>query len=94
LYVPDRLAGRRVERREPAVDHADKDLAVVERHAAVHDVAAGARAADAIGLRVPAPQLLTGARVEREHVAHGVDAYSTPFATSGVASRPRSEPVS
>ena len=52
-------------RREPAVEHADVDLALVERGAAIDDVAAGDVVVLAMHFGVVLPQLLAGARVDR-----------------------------
>src|SRR5690606_4767048 len=64
LHVPDRLAGHRVQGGQSAIDHADVYLAVVERDAPIDDVAAGPRPTRPIGLGVPVPELLAGARIE------------------------------
>ena len=57
--------GRRVERDQPAIEGADEDLALVERDAAVDDIAAGPVAQLARHLRVVGPQALARARIDR-----------------------------
>src|SRR5689334_21925635 len=54
-----------VERDQPAVERADEDLALVQRDAAVDDVAARLLAVARRDLGVERPQLLAGARVDR-----------------------------
>jgi hypothetical protein len=75
-HRPHDLAGLRVERLEPSVERARIDAALVDRDAAVHDVAARVGARRPRHLRVVAPAQLSGARVDREYHApraRGVD---------------------
>ncbi len=72
---PHRLAGERVQRYQPSVDHRRDDSAVVESHAAVHGTAANLRPhGGLIHFRIPAPQLLARASVQRVDDAPGRDA--------------------
>ena len=72
---PHRLACQRVQREQAAVDRGRDDHAVVERDAAIHVAAADHRTRGRlVDLRIPAPEFLAGARVEREDDAPGRDA--------------------
>ena len=70
LHGPVDVAGLRVQRHEPAVEQADVDAALVERDAAIHGPAAGARAA--LGEAtfhqrgIPSPLQRAGAHVDGE----------------------------
>ena len=71
--VPDLLAGRGVDRHQPAVEQGDVDLPPVDRDAAVrHPAAAGVLDVGAVRLRVVGPDLLAGRGVEREDHAPAV----------------------
>ncbi len=67
LGRPDLLAGLGVERDQAAVERADIDLVLPDGHAPVHRAAAGVDLPGA-GVRIEAPQVLAGARVERPHL--------------------------
>src|SRR5207249_1799862 len=54
--LPQRLSGLRVERDQPSVECADKDLALVDRNAAIDDVAAGFGSCLSGNLRIISPQ--------------------------------------
>src|SRR5262249_30693181 len=64
LHRPDQRAGGGVERDQAAVERAAVDAALVDRDAAVHDVAAGVRADALRHLRIVRPDELAGARVD------------------------------
>ena len=63
VFLPDDLAGLLVEGDELGVEGAEDHLVLVERGAAVHDVAAGQDALGQAG--VVFPELLAGARIDR-----------------------------
>ncbi len=69
LHRPQRLAAPHVESDQPAVERADEDAATPGRDAAIHDVATGIDRLVAGDLRIEAPLLFAGARIEREHFA-------------------------
>ncbi len=68
LRRPQFLAGGRIEGDEAAVERADEHLALVDRDAAVHDVAARVLAFLAVDLRVVVPLDRARARIERVDV--------------------------
>ena len=63
--APFHFAGFSVEGLEAAIDHADKDLAIIDSDAAVHDVTAGFYANGAVDFRVMHPELFASDRVQR-----------------------------
>src|SRR5690606_26581420 len=67
--LPDRLAGRGIERDETAVERSEIHLAVPRSDAAVRHVAAGVHAPLAGNFGVVAPELLARARIERKDLA-------------------------
>ena len=69
LDAPDPGPGALVERDEPPVERANVDHAVVQRNAAVYDIAAVEESSLAVDLRVIGPFHLTGLGIEREHHA-------------------------
>src|SRR5262249_11110491 len=62
--LPELPAGGGVERHQPAVERAEEELALVDRYAAVHHVAAGEPAVAPRHLRVERPKYVAGARVD------------------------------
>ena len=65
ILLPDLRAGRSIERNQAAIIGADEDLALVERNAAIHDVAAAAITLRPVDAGVVGPELLAGSRVDR-----------------------------
>ena len=74
--APHRLARRRVERHQPAVEGADVDLAVPGRDSATDHVAAALDAELARHLRIVGPEQLAGRGVVRlDHAPRGRDVH-------------------
>src|SRR5262249_40808605 len=69
LHAPRGLAGLHVERDQASVERADEDLVAPHADTAIHDVAARVHRLRADHLRIEAPFLFAGARVERVHLA-------------------------
>ena len=69
VLFPDLLAGDGVERDQPSIIGADKDLALVKRDAAIDDVAATFVALLAIDAGIITPDLLAGAGIDGVHHA-------------------------
>jgi hypothetical protein len=68
---PDRLAGGRIQRDQPAVDRADIHLALPHRDAAIDHVAAGMDRLAADHLRIIFPQHPPRSGIERHHLRPG-----------------------
>ena len=71
VLLPHPGARRRIDRHEPPVIRADEDLSLIERDAAVHDIAAAFVGVVARHLGVVGPDRLAGFRIERVHDAPG-----------------------
>ena len=69
LDGPDFLAGLLVQCNQPAVEHAHKHLAIVERHTTIIGSTAEIATEGTRYLGVEAPPLDTGLRIDREHHA-------------------------